>query len=113
MAIQSSIPATGELLEEFAEGTTEETAAIIDQVAAAGQNWRETSFAVRTALMRRAAAELRSHQDDNARTMSLEMGKPIEEGRGEIEKCAWVCEYDAEHAEGFLRDEPAPAPAGK
>jgi succinate-semialdehyde dehydrogenase / glutarate-semialdehyde dehydrogenase len=107
MAIQSINPTTGELLEEFAEWTTEETAAVIDQVAAAWKNWRETSFAERAALMRRAAAELRSHQDEYARTMSLEMGKPIKEGRGEIEKCAWVCEYYAEHAESFLRDEPA------
>jgi succinate-semialdehyde dehydrogenase/glutarate-semialdehyde dehydrogenase len=38
--------------------------------------------------------------------MALEMGKPVAAGRAEADKCAWVCEYYADHAEGFLADEP-------
>jgi succinate-semialdehyde dehydrogenase / glutarate-semialdehyde dehydrogenase len=107
MAIESINPTTGELLEEFAEWSRDQTAAVIDRVDTAWRPWRETSFAERATLMRRAAAELRSRKDDYARTMTLEMGKPIAEGRGEVEKCAWVCEYYAEHSETFLGDEPA------
>jgi succinate-semialdehyde dehydrogenase/glutarate-semialdehyde dehydrogenase len=33
------------------------------------------------------------------------MGKPLKEGIAEIEKCAWVCDYYAEHAESFLAKE--------
>jgi succinate-semialdehyde dehydrogenase/glutarate-semialdehyde dehydrogenase len=40
-----------------------------------------------------------------ATLMALEMGKPVRQGRAEIEKCAWVCEYYAEHAARFLAPE--------
>ena len=40
-----------------------------------------------------------------ARLMALEMGKPLAQGRAEAEKCAWVCDYYAERAEGFLAAE--------
>src|SRR3989442_3388545 len=34
--------------------------------------------------------------------MALEMGKPLAQGEAEAEKCAWACDYYAEHAEQFL-----------
>jgi len=65
--------------------------------------WRQEPLAHRTALLARAAAALRDQAEDCARMMSLEMGKPIREARGEVEKCAWVCEYYAQEAEAFLQ----------
>jgi succinate-semialdehyde dehydrogenase/glutarate-semialdehyde dehydrogenase len=38
--------------------------------------------------------------------MAEEMGKPVRDGRAEVEKCAWACEHYAEHAERYLAPEP-------
>jgi acyl-CoA reductase-like NAD-dependent aldehyde dehydrogenase len=51
---------------------------------------------------------MRKNREEYARLVTEEMGKPIRQSLAEIEKCAWVCDYYAEHAEVFLRDEPIP-----
>jgi len=56
--------------------------------------------------MKKAAAYLRQNKSQFARLMTAEMGKPIVESEAEVEKCAWNCDYYAENAEQFLRDEP-------
>ena len=105
MALESINPATGELLESFVEWTDDEVAETIGRTQQAWLTWRGTSFAERTALMKKAAQVLRDNVDTYARTMALEMGKPISEGRAEVSKCALCCDFYAEHAEGFLADE--------
>jgi succinate-semialdehyde dehydrogenase/glutarate-semialdehyde dehydrogenase len=45
--------------------------------------------------------------------MTDEMGKVKSEAMAEVEKCALACDYYAEHAEGFLEDEPLNAPEGE
>ncbi len=107
MAIESINPATGELLEVFDEWTPEVTAGVVASVDRAWHQWRDTNFSRRSELMHRAAAVLRRNRDEYARAMALEMGKPISEGRSEVEKCAWVCEFYADHAERFLAEETA------
>ena len=56
-------------------------------------------------ILHRVAAKLRERQQEYARLMAEEMGKPVRQGRAEIEKCAWVCEYYADHASKFLKPE--------
>ena len=67
--------------------------------------WRHTTAPERSARMHALAAVLRKNSSDYARMISLEMGKPLAEAAGEVEKCAFVCEYYAEHAEAFLAPE--------
>jgi succinate-semialdehyde dehydrogenase/glutarate-semialdehyde dehydrogenase len=67
--------------------------------------WRQTSFSERAELMRKVPRVLTENQSEYARTMALEMGKPIAAGRAEIEKCVLACEYYAEHAEKMLQPE--------
>ncbi len=67
--------------------------------------WKNKSFAQRGEILNKVAAILRRDQEILGALISREMGKVIAESRAEIEKCAWVCEYYAEHASGFLLDE--------
>src|SRR5881275_360824 len=106
MNIQSINPATGEVLESFQEMTTSEVDRILEAAYTTFHEWRSRPFADRAKKMREAARVLRAGREKYARTMALEMGKPIVQGEAEVEKCAWVCDYYAEHAEAFLADQP-------
>ncbi len=75
--------------------------------------WRRTSFAQRSAIVRKAAEILRARQDEFARLMTQEMGKTLDDGRAEVEKCASHCDWFADHAEEYLADEPADIGGGE
>ena len=105
MVLTSQNPATGEILKTYEPHSTREVEAILRAVAQASVSWRERDFAARATLLRRAAAVLRTRAPDYARLITVEMGKPIKEARGEVEKCAWCCEFYADRAEAFLADE--------
>ena len=106
MSIQSVNPATGEALETYEETSPRELEQILARAHAVFLEWRTVSFADRALRMRKAAELLRLRQTQYARTMTLEMGKPIVQAEAEVEKCASVCDYYAEHAESFLARQP-------
>ena len=106
MSIQSLNPATGKILETFEETPPQELERILSRARAAFHEWRAVPFATRAQSMRKAAGLLRARKTDYAGIMALEMGKPIVQGEAEVDKCAWVCEYYAEHAEAFLTPQP-------
>ncbi len=113
MTLRSINPATGETIGEYAELTSREAASTVDAAAEAFARWRETAFEERSRLMRRAAAALRDRAGEHARLMALEMGKPVRQGRAEVEKCALACEYYADGAARFLAPETVPTDARK
>jgi len=106
-------PTTGETLETFAETAPAALEQILDGAVAAYRGWRRCSYEQRALPMRAAARMLRERKRGYARTMALEMGKPLEQGEAEAEKCAWVCDYYAEHAGRLLADEPRVTDASK
>ncbi len=106
-------PATGAVVNDYPEHTADEVRSIIGEVDSAFVEWRKTSFAHRSTLMKAAAAQLRERAEPYALLMAEEMGKPIRQGRAEVEKCAWVCEYYADNAERFLTDETIATDASK
>jgi succinate-semialdehyde dehydrogenase/glutarate-semialdehyde dehydrogenase len=113
MAVESVNPASGEVLERFAETTPAEIEGILARAHAAFRDWRERPFAERAGRMRAAAGVLRERRARYARTMAVEMGKPLAQGEAEVEKCASACEYYGEHAEAFLAPEPRATDASR
>jgi succinate-semialdehyde dehydrogenase/glutarate-semialdehyde dehydrogenase len=99
-------PATGEPGRSYPGHTPEQAHEAAAAAKRAQQSWRRTSFAERSAVMRKAAAVLRERGDELSRLMTEEMGKTFDEGRAEIEKCAFQCDWFADHAEGYLADQP-------
>src|SRR5262249_33493119 len=79
---------------------------------AAAARWARASFAERAAPLARAAELLRARVEPLAALMAAEMGKPLAQGRAEVEKCAEGCAFFAGHAGAMLADEPAPARDG-
>ena len=71
-------------------------------------DWRRLAIADRGRLMRAAGARLRRDAEAHARLMAEEMGKPLAQGRAEIEKCALLCDYYARNAAAFLAPERPP-----
>src|SRR3989475_4591239 len=105
MTIASINPATGELLETFPETSGAELDRILTRAVAAFSDWSRCPVAARTSALGEAARLLRERKRRYARTMALEMGKPLAQGAAEAEKCAWACDYYAEHGAAFLADE--------
>ncbi len=99
-------PATGEIVRTVEGQSAEEAQAIARRAHHAFDGWRRTTFADRAKLMNQAAAVLRRRLDEFTALMTVEMGKTLTEGRAEIEKCAYACEFYAQHAEDYLAREP-------
>lgn len=105
MPISSINPATQEVLETFEALTEKQLDEKLQRAAEMFQQHRGTTFGERAGMMQRAAEILESQKENLARTMTLEMGKPINAAVQEVEKCARVCRYYAENAEQHLADE--------
>lgn len=95
-------PATGESLSSHPLLSSAEAVASAQRAHAAHLAWRETDHAHRRQRLRSLGALLRERKGEYGRLMAAEMGKPFPQGVAEAEKCAWVADYYAEHAEAFL-----------
>ena len=113
MAIESINPATGERMQTYAAFSEREIDSAVRACAAAQPAWAERSFAERAVPLRAAARLLRDEKQALAELMAREMGKPLAQGAAEAEKCAWVCEFYADEAAGFLADQPVATDAEK
>jgi succinate-semialdehyde dehydrogenase/glutarate-semialdehyde dehydrogenase len=105
-AIEFINPATEEVLHRYDAFTPAQVDGALTQARLTFNAWRETSFDQRSELMRRAATYLRKNVNRYTGLITAEMGKPITEAEAEINKCAWNCDFYADHAAAFLADEP-------
>ncbi|PSL12073.1 succinate-semialdehyde dehydrogenase/glutarate-semialdehyde dehydrogenase [Marinobacterium halophilum] len=95
-------PTTGQHLHEYPALDADVMQARITAASTAFRHWRTRSLAERAAVLNKVAALMREQETELARLMTLEMGKPDREARGEVLKAAGCAEHYAEHAEAYL-----------
>ena len=102
MAYQSVNPNTGKVLKSFDELNDNQLEEAIATAESCFNKWKHTTYAQRAEIISRAAALMRANVDEFAKLATLEMGKRIDEARGEVKFSADILAYYAEHAQTFL-----------
>ncbi|WP_031107283.1 NADP-dependent succinic semialdehyde dehydrogenase [Streptomyces sp. NRRL S-146] len=105
MPIATVNPANGETLKTYEAMDEQEIERRLQLAEATFRTYRTTTFDERARLLHRAADLLEEDQQDIARVMTTEMGKPIQQARAEAAKCAKAMRWYADHAEELLADE--------
>jgi succinate-semialdehyde dehydrogenase/glutarate-semialdehyde dehydrogenase len=106
--IETVNPSTGKVIAAYDNISPEEVSQKVKSARDAFAKWKKLDLAERAEYMRRLGRVMRKNREEYARLVTEEMGKPVRQSLAEIEKCAWVCDYYAERAEVFLRDEIIP-----
>jgi aldehyde dehydrogenase (NAD+) len=86
-------PATGERIASVTQATAAEYDQVIDAAADAFRRWREVPGPKRGDLVRRAGDAMRDNKDALGRLITLEMGKIVQEGWGEVQECIDICDF--------------------
>src|SRR5260370_29262316 len=107
--MKSIDPATGRELATFPELDGAGIEAAIGRAWATRHSWRDAGVDARSHLLRTVAGVLRADKTRYAALLTSEMGKPIVEAEGEVEKCAWTAAWIADNAARLLADEPVPS----
>jgi succinate-semialdehyde dehydrogenase/glutarate-semialdehyde dehydrogenase len=106
MAFSSINPATGSTIERYEAHSPEEVEGRLSRADAAATMQRRRSIDERASRMQRVAGHLEARAETYGALMTREMGKPLAQAVREVEKCARVCRYYADHAADFLADKP-------
>src|SRR5579871_2483607 len=99
---QTIDPATGTLIESYNLLSQSGLQQKLRQSNDAFLEWKAWPLSKRSGIFHQMAENLTHHAQMYAKTINLEMGKPILEGEAEIAKCAWACRYFADNAAEFL-----------
>ena len=102
MTYQSLNPSTGKLLKSFEHLSSAQLEKSLATAESCFQKWRHTPYAERAVILDKAAAMMHAHVDDFARLATQDMGKRIDEARGEVKFSADIMAYYGKHAEAFL-----------
>ncbi|WP_236970414.1 NAD-dependent succinate-semialdehyde dehydrogenase [Membranihabitans marinus] len=107
--IQSVNPYSGEVVGEYSLHSDEEVNDIIKRASLTFHRQQKSDKAEglnqRCERIKDLSRHLENEKMKLAKLMTMEMGKPISQSIGEIEKCAWLCRYYAEKAPEFLADD--------
>ncbi|MAI36223.1 NAD-dependent succinate-semialdehyde dehydrogenase [Alteromonas sp.] len=111
--IKTYNPTTGEQLDHYQLISAEDAEQAVTRSHEAYLNWKKTSFGARAEIFNNLADLMEERIDDLANLMTLEMGKVAEQGKQEVQLCAEICRYTAEHGASFLEDEARVYEGGK
>jgi succinate-semialdehyde dehydrogenase len=106
-------PANGEQIGHYLFDSDSELEAALSRTAAGFSVWRRKTTTERSQSLIALALALRDNAVTIANMITLEMGKPTNQARGEIEKCAQLCEWYAEYGPAMLAAEPTQVEGGK
>ncbi|HBO3144304.1 NAD-dependent succinate-semialdehyde dehydrogenase [Pseudomonas aeruginosa] len=113
MAYRTLNPYTEQTIEVFSEHTDAEVELELAKAHALYQSdWSRGDMAPRLAILDNLSALLLENRDKLARTMAIEMGKPIAQGQKEVDLCAAITQYYASNAQELLKPQPAPSDIG-
>lgn len=98
-------PANGETLSALPWASSTDVDLAISLADNAFRQWRKTSVAQRADALRAIGRVLRERAEEMAHCITREMGKPINQARGEVVKSAHLCDWYAEHGPAMLATE--------
>ncbi|KRM94804.1 NAD-dependent succinate-semialdehyde dehydrogenase [Loigolactobacillus rennini] len=113
MAYQSINPYTNELLKTYPDATDADLEAALSDAHQLYKTWRNDDPASRAPYLKKVAVLLREQKTELATIMTKEMGKLLTEAEGEVDLCANIVDYYADHGADLLKPVPLKTDAGK
>ncbi len=104
MEISTINPATEEILSNYEEMSKAKVESIVEKAKTAF-SWWKLDYEKRRGCVYNLAEYLKKNKTELAKIATKEMGKVLKESISEVEKCAWVLEFYADHAKSFLSEE--------
>jgi succinate-semialdehyde dehydrogenase / glutarate-semialdehyde dehydrogenase len=101
--VEAIDPSTGQTIASYETHGADEVDARLQRAWDGFTAWRTSEYRERGNLLRRVAEVLETRRDEFAELMTREMGKPITAAEAEVDKCAWVCRYEADHGPAHLK----------
>lgn len=106
-------PTTEDVIDLYPPHSLSDALMIVDHTHNAFEKWKDTSFDHRKKIILDIARLIEEQKDELASLMAQEMGKPITQGLGEVERCIKICEYTANVDYKVLLDEERELNGGK
>lgn len=106
-------PLNGSIIAEYPAIDGDAAWRLVDASSKAQAQWAQTTLEHRGACLKRAGEMLLQRREELATLAAREMGKPIAQGRSEVEKCALACDYNAQNAAQILEPEVNDVPEGR
>ena len=98
-------PTTGKNLTSYKYMTDEEVKNTIDKSHKAFLDWKTKSFEERGTIIKAIGKELLNYKPELAELMTNEMGKLLKQSQQEVDLCAGICDYSADNASEFMKNE--------